>query len=194
MLGFRGASRYAHPAYEEGFALECRAIRRVREELGLTNVIVLLPFVRRIAEADLVLARMAELGLERGRDGLQVYAMCQVPNTVVLADRFAERFDGFSIGSDDLTQLTLAVDRDSEIVAFEHDERDAGVKTTIRWAVEACRRAGIHSGLCGRAPSDHADMAAYIVGLGIDSISVDPDAVLATIRVVLDAERAAVTA
>lgn len=191
MLGFRGASRYAHPAYEEGFALECRAIRRVRDELGLTNVIVMIPFVRRLAEADLVLARMAELGLERGRDGLQVYAMCEVPNTVVLADEFARRFDGFSIGSNDLTQLTLGVDRDSEVVAFDYDERDEGVKTMIRWAVEACRRNGIHSGLCGQAPSDYPDMAEFLVGLGIDSISLNPDSVLATTRVILEAERQA---
>jgi pyruvate, water dikinase len=192
MLGFRGASRYAHPAYEEGFALECRAIRRVREELGLTNVIVMVPFVRRIAEADLVLARMAEIGLERGRDGLQIYAMCEVPNTVILADEFARRFDGFSIGSNDLTQLTLGVDRDSELVAFDYDERDAGVKTMIRWAVEACHRNGIHSGLCGQAPSDYPDMAEFLVGLGIDSMSLNPDSVLATTRVILEAEERAV--
>jgi pyruvate, water dikinase len=189
MLGFRGASRYAHPAYEEGFALECRAMRRVREEMGLTNLILMLPFVRRVAEADLVLDRMADLGLRRGQDGLEVYAMCEIPNNVVLIDQFAERFDGFSIGSNDLTQLTLGVDRDSETVAFDYDERDDGVKEMIRLAVEGCRRNGIHSGLCGQAPSDYPDMAEYLVTLGIDSMSLNPDSVLKTTRVVLDAER-----
>jgi pyruvate,water dikinase len=189
MLGFRGASRYAHPAYEEGFALECRAMRRVREEMGLTNVILMLPFVRRVQEADRVLARMAELGLERGRDGLEVYAMCEIPNNVVLIDRFAERFDGFSIGSNDLTQLTLGVDRDSDIVAFDYDERDEGVKEMIRLAVQGCARNGIHSGLCGQAPSDYPDMAEYLVELGIDSISLNPDTVVKTTQQVLEVER-----
>jgi pyruvate,water dikinase len=189
MLGFRGASRYAHPAYAEGFALECRAMKRVREEMGLTNVILMLPFVRRLQEADDVLARMAELGLERGAAGLQIYAMCEIPNNVILIDRFAERFDGFSIGSNDLTQLTLGVDRDSEIVAFDYDERDEGVKEMIRLAVEGCRRNEIHSGLCGQAPSDYPDMAEYLVELGIDSISLNPDTVLQTTLRVLEVER-----
>ena len=188
MLGFRGASRYAHPAYEEGFALECRAMRRVREEMGLTNVVLMLPFVRRLAEADLVLARMAELGLERGRDGLQVYAMCEIPNNVVLVDEFAQRFDGLSIGSNDLTQLTLGVDRDSEVVAFDYDERDPGVKQMIQLAVEGCHRNGIHSGICGQAPSDYPDMAAFLVEIGIDSMSLNPDSVLRTTRAVVELE------
>ncbi|MEO9138212.1 MAG: putative PEP-binding protein, partial [Jatrophihabitans sp.] len=188
MLGFRGASRYAHPAYEEGFALECRAMKRVREQMGLTNVILMLPFVRRVEEADRVLARMAELGLERGKDGLEVYAMCEIPNNVILIDQFAKRFDGFSIGSNDLTQLTLGVDRDSEIVAFDYDERDEGVKEMIRLAVEGCRRNGIHSGLCGQAPSDYPEMAAYLVEIGIDSMSLIPDTVLKTTRHVLEIE------
>jgi pyruvate,water dikinase len=174
MLGFRGASRYAHPAYTEGFALECAAMRRVREHMGLTNVILMLPFVRRVAEAREVLARMSELGLARGDNDLEIYAMCEIPNNVVLIDRFAELFDGFSIGSNDLTQLTLGVDRDSEVVAFDYDERDPGVKEMIRLAVEGCRRNGIHSGLCGQAPSDYPDMAEFLVELGIDSISLDP--------------------
>lgn len=189
MLGFRGASRYAHPAYEEGFALECRAMRRVREDMGLDNVILMLPFVRRVAEADLVLDRMADLGLRRGEHGLQVYAMCEIPNNVVLVDEFARRFDGFSIGSNDLTQLTLGVDRDSALVAFDFDERDDGVKTMIRLAVEGCRRAGIHSGICGQAPSDHPDMAEFLVGLGIDSMSLNPDTLIRTTRLVLETER-----
>ncbi len=189
MLGFRGASRYAHPAYAEGFALECAAMKRVRETMGLDNVILMLPFVRRVAEADAVLAAMAEHGLKRGENGLRVYAMCEIPNNVVLIDEFAKRFDGFSIGSNDLTQLTLGVDRDSEIVAFDYDERDPGVKEMIRLAVEGCRRNGIHSGLCGQAPSDYPEMAEFLVEIGIDSMSLNPDTVLATTRHVLDLER-----
>jgi len=188
MIGFRGASRYAHPAYAEGFALECRAMRRVREEMGLTNVVIMLPFVRRVAEADLVLQTMADLGLRRGDNGLKVYAMCEIPNNVILLDEFAKRFDGFSIGSNDLTQLTLGVDRDSEIVAFDYDERDDGVKEMIRLAVEGCRRNGIHSGLCGQAPSDYPDMAEFLVRLGIDSISLNPDVVVKTTRQILELE------
>ncbi len=188
MIGFRGASRYAHPAYEEGFALECRSMKRVREEMGLTNVVLMLPFVRRVAEAERVLARMTEHGLQRGKDGLEVYAMCEIPNNVILIDKFSAYFDGFSIGSNDLTQLTLGVDRDSEIVAFDYDERDDGVKEMIRLAVEGCRRNKIHSGLCGQAPSDYPDMAAFLVELGIDSMSLNPDTVLKTTRQVLELE------
>jgi pyruvate, water dikinase len=189
MLGFRGASRYAHPAYEEGFALECTAMKRVRDEMGFTNVILMLPFVRRVEEAKRVLDRMANLGLERGRNGLQVYAMCEIPNNVILIDQFAKLFDGFSIGSNDLTQLTLGVDRDSDLVAFDYDERDDGVKEMIRLSVEGCRRNGIHSGLCGQAPSDYPDMAEYLVEIGIDSMSLNADTVVATTRAVLEVER-----
>jgi len=189
MLGFRGASRYAHPAYAEGFALECAAMVRVREEMGLTNVVLMLPFVRRVHEADEVLATMAEHGLRRGEHGLEVYAMCEIPNNVVLIDQFASRFDGFSIGSNDLTQLTLGVDRDSELVAFDYDERDDGVKEMIRLAIEGCRRNHIHSGLCGQAPSDYPDMAELLVELGIDSMSLNPDTVVKTTKAVLEVER-----
>lgn len=189
MLGFRGASRYAHPAYAEGFALECAAMKRVREQMGLTNVVLMLPFVRRVAEAEAVLARMAELGLRRGDHGLKIYAMCEIPNNVVLIDRFAPLFDGFSIGSNDLTQLTLGVDRDSEIVAGDFDERDEGVKAMLRLAVEGCRRNGIHSGLCGQAPSDYPDMAEYLVELGIESMSLNPDTVVATTARILEVEQ-----
>jgi pyruvate, water dikinase len=188
MLGFRGASRYAHPAYADGFAMECRAMRRVRDDMGLTNIVLMLPFVRRVAEADLVLATMAEHGLRRGENGLEVYAMCEIPNNVILIDEFAKRFDGFSIGSNDLTQLTLGVDRDSELVAFDYDERDDGVKEMIRLAVEGCRRNGIHSGLCGQAPSDYPDMAEFLVRIGIDSMSLNPDTVVKTTRQVLELE------
>lgn len=188
MIGFRGASRYAHPAYADGFRLECLAMKRVREAMGLSNVILMLPFVRRVVEADTVLAKMAEFGLKRGEHGLQIYAMCEVPNNVILIDQFAKRFDGFSIGSNDLTQLTLGVDRDSEIVAFDYDERDDGVKAMIQLAVEGCRRNHIHSGLCGQAPSDYPEMAEFLVKLGIDSISLNPDSLLATTRRILALE------
>lgn len=188
MIGFRGAARYAHPAYVEGFRLECLALKRVRETMGLSNVIVMLPFVRRVKEADDVLAKMAEFGLKRGAHGLQVYAMCEIPNNVILIDQFAQCFDGFSIGTNDLTQLTLGVDRDSELVAFDYDERDDGVKAMIKLAVEGCARNGIHSGLCGQAPSDYPEMAAFLVEIGIESMSLNPDTVIATTRHVLAIE------
>ena len=189
MIGFRGASRYAHPAYAEGFALECQAMRRVREEMGLTNVVLMIPFVRRVGEAELVLEEMAKHGLRRGENGLKVYAMCEIPNNVLLVDEFAKRFDGFSIGSNDLTQLTLGVDRDSEIVAFDYDERDEGVKKMIRLAVEGCHRNGAHSGLCGQAPSDYPEMAEFLVEIGIDSMSLNPDTVVKTTKRVLELEQ-----
>jgi len=189
MIGFRGASRYAHPAYEEGFALECAAMKRVREEMGLKNLKLMIPFCRRIDEAEKVLEVMKKHGLERGRDGLEVYVMCEIPNNVILIDKFAELFDGFSIGSNDLTQLTLGVDRDSQMVAFEFDERDEGVKEMLRLAVEGARRNGRHSGICGQAPSDYPEIAEYLVELGIDSISLTPDSVLKTIRSIVDLER-----
>jgi pyruvate,water dikinase len=189
MLGFRGAARYSHPAYAEGFALECAAVKAVREHMGLVNVIPMIPFCRRVEEAERVTATMAAHGLKRGDNGLQIYMMCEIPNNVVLIDRFAEHFDGFSIGSNDLTQLTLGVDRDSAIVAFEFDERDAGVKEMIRLAVDGARRNGRHSGLCGQAPSDYPEMAEYLVSIGIDSMSLNPDTVLATTRRILEVEK-----
>jgi pyruvate, water dikinase len=189
MLGFRGASRYAHPAYAEGFALECAAMRYVRQVMGLTNVKLMIPFCRRIAEAQKVIETMADQGLARGKDGLEIYVMCEIPNNVIQIDAFAEHFDGFSIGSNDLTQLTLGVDRDSAIVAFDYDERDRGVKEMIRLAVDGCKRNHRHSGLCGQAPSDYPEMAAYLVELGIDSMSLNPDAVLKTTLLVLEIEQ-----
>jgi pyruvate,water dikinase len=189
MLGFRGASRYAHPAYAEGFALECAAMRRARETMGLTNIKLMIPFCRRVEEGVRVVDRMRELGLERGKNGLEIYVMCEIPNNVVLIDEFSKIFDGFSIGSNDLTQLTLGVDRDSSIVAFDFDERDAGVMQMIRLAVEGCRRNGRHSGLCGQAPSDFPEFAEFLVRLGIDSISLNPDVVVKTTLHVLDIER-----
>jgi pyruvate,water dikinase len=189
MIGFRGASRYAHPAYAEGFALECAAMKRVRDEMGLTNVILMIPFCRRVQEGEKVLAVMAANGLKRGENGLEVYVMCEIPNNVILIDAFAKIFDGFSIGSNDLTQLTLGVDRGSEIVAFDFDERDPGVKEMIRLAVAGARRNDRHSGLCGQAPSDYPEMAEYLVEIGIDSMSLNPDTVLATTRHVLEVEK-----
>ncbi|HUJ88353.1 MAG TPA: phosphoenolpyruvate synthase [Burkholderiales bacterium] len=189
MIGFRGAARYAHPAYAEGFALECAAMRRVREVMGLTNLKLMIPFCRRIDEAERVLKAMAEHGLARGKDGLEIYVMCEIPNNVIQIDAFAQLFDGFSIGSNDLTQLTLGVDRDSEIVAFDYDERDDGVKQMIRLAVEGCRRNHRHSGLCGQAPSDYPEMARFLVEIGIDSMSLNPDAVLKTTLQVLELEK-----
>ncbi|GAB4265444.1 MAG: phosphoenolpyruvate synthase [Methylomicrobium sp.] len=189
MIGFRGASRYVHPDYREGFALECRAMKRVRETMGLTNVILMIPFCRREQEAQRVLETMAEFGLKRGENGLEIYVMCEIPNNVIRIDAFSELFDGFSIGSNDLTQLTLGVDRDSEILAEDFDERDPGVKTMIRLAVDGARRNGKHSGLCGQAPSDYPEMAEYLVEIGIDSMSLNPDTVLSTTQRVLALEQ-----
>ena len=175
MIGFRGASRYYDERYREGFALECQALRRVRDEMGLTNVAVMIPFCRTLGEAQRVLDEMAKNGLVRGERGLEVYVMCEIPNNVVLAEEFAELFDGFSIGSNDLTQLTLGVDRDSELLAHLFDERDPGVKKLIAQVVAAAHRKGRKVGLFGQAPSDHPDFAEFLASLGIDSISLSPD-------------------
>ncbi|WJW76352.1 phosphoenolpyruvate synthase [Thiohalobacter sp. IOR34] len=188
MLGFRGAARYTHPAYAEGFALECAAMKRVREEMGLTNLRLMVPFCRRVEEGRKVLQSLAEHGLKRGEQGLEIYVMCEIPNNVIQIDAFAELFDGFSIGSNDLTQLVLGVDRDSELVAFDYDERDAGVKAMIRMAVEGARRNGRHSGICGQAPSDYPEMAEFLVEIGIDSMSLNPDSLLRTTQHVLEVE------
>ena len=188
MLGFRGASRYAHPAYAEGFALECAAMKRVRDVMGLDNVILMVPFCRRVAEAEQVIDCMAKQGLVRGVNGLSIYVMCEIPNNVILIDEFARHFDGFSIGSNDLTQLTLGVDRDSEIVAFDYEERDDGVKEMIRLAIAGARRNHRHSGICGQAPSDFPEIAEFLVREGIDSISLNPDSVLKTTLAILDLE------
>lgn len=188
MLGFRGASRYYSPRYRDGFALECRAIRRLRDEIGFTNIIVMIPFCRSIAEADKVLAVMAENGLRRGENGLEVYVMCEIPSNVILAKPFAARFDGFSIGSNDLTQLTLGVDRDSAELAGLFDERDEAVKWMIRSVIEEAHKAGAKVGLCGQAPSDHPEFAEFLVGCGIDSVSVSPDSFVAVKQRVAKAE------
>ena len=188
MLGFRGASRYYSPEYRDGFALECRAIRRLREEMGFTNVVVMIPFCRTPDEAGRVLEVMAENGLARGQNGLEVYVMCEIPSNVILAADFAERFDGFSIGSNDLTQLTLGVDRDSELLASVFDEQNEAVKWMIRSVIQAAHKAGAKVGLCGEAPSNHPEFAEFLVECGIDSISVVPDSFVSVKKHVAEAE------
>jgi pyruvate,water dikinase len=178
MIGFRGASRYCDDRYREGFALECRAMKMVREEMGLTNLILMIPFCRRVEEAERVLAEMEKNGLKRGQNGLKVYVMCEIPNNVILIDEFSKLFDGFSIGSNDLTQLTLGVDRDSELVAIDFDERDQGVMKMVSMAIQGAKRNARHSGLCGQAPSDYPDFAEFLVKEGIDSMSLNPDSIM----------------
>jgi pyruvate,water dikinase len=189
MLGFRGASRYYSPLYEEGFALECRAVKRLREEIGLTNAIVMIPFCRRINEAKKVLEVMARNGLKRGENGLQVYVMCEIPSNVILAAKFAEFFDGFSIGSNDLTQLILGVDRDSGELADLFDEQDDAVKNMIAQVISTARAKGCKIGLCGQAASDHPEFARFLVEAGIDSISVSPDSFVLVKNHVVAAEQ-----
>lgn len=188
MLGFRGAARYSHPAYAEGFALECAALRRVREEMGLSNLRIMVPFCRTVEEGRRVIATMAANGLKRGENGLEIYVMCEIPNNVIQIDAFSELFDGFSIGSNDLTQLTLGVDRDSDIVAFDFDERDPGMLEMFRQAVTGAKRNGRHVGICGEAPANYPEIARYLTQLGIDSISVNPSSVFRTMAVVAEAE------
>jgi pyruvate,water dikinase len=188
MLGFRGASRYYSDHYREAFALECRAIRMVREEIGLDNVLIMIPFCRTLDEADKVLHVLADHGLERGRKGLEVYVMCEVPSNVILARQFAEKFDGFSIGSNDLTQLVLGVDRDSGPLADLFDERNDAVKAMIREVIVAAKETGTKVGICGQGPSDHPDFAEFLVECGIDSMSLNPDSVVTVKRRVAEAE------
>jgi pyruvate,water dikinase len=194
MIGFRGASRYYDPRYREGFALECRALKKVREEMGLSNVTIMVPFCRTVEEARLVTEELARNGLRRHVNGLELYMMVEIPSNVILLSDFAEYFDGFSIGSNDLTQLTLGVDRDSEIVAHVFDERNKAVHTLIAQAIAEARRLGRKIGLCGQAPSDYPEFARFLVKCGIDSMSLNPDAVLPTTRLVVDAERALTSA
>ena len=176
MIGFRGASRYYHDRYRAGFALECQAIERVRNVMGLRNVKVMIPFCRTLGEARLVLAEMARSGLRRGERGLEVYVMCEIPSNVILADEFAQLFDGFSIGSNDLTQLTLGIDRDSATLAPLFDARDPAVLKSLEHVVKAAHRHGCKVGICGQAPSDHPDFAKFLADIGIDTISVTSDA------------------
>jgi pyruvate,water dikinase len=189
MLGFRGASRYYDPRYRAGFALECRAMKKVREEMGLANLKLMVPFCRTVEEGKRVLAEMETHGLRRGDKGLEVYVMCEIPSNVILAEQFAEIFDGFSIGSNDLTQLVLGVDRDSEIVAHVFDERNPAVTRLIAEVIRVARVRGRKIGICGQAPSDYPEFAAFLVEQGIDSISLNPDAVLKTTIAILDLEQ-----
>jgi len=180
MLGWRGASRYIAPDFKACFELECAALREVREELGLTNVELMVPFVRTLGEAEQVLELLKQNGLERGRNGLKIVMMCELPSNAILAEEFLELFDGFSIGSNDLTQLTLGLDRDSGLVAGSFDERDAAVKTMLSMAIRACRKHGKYVGICGQGPSDHPDLARWLMEQGIDSMSLNPDTVVST--------------
>ena len=189
MIGWRGASRYYHDRYREGFALECRAMKMVREGMGLVNVILMIPFCRTIDEGRAVLAEMAKHGLERGKNGLEVYVMCEIPSNVILADEFFQIFDGFSIGSNDLTQLTLGLDRDSALLAPLFDERNEAVRRMIHLAIEAAKRNSKKIGICGQAPSDYPEFARFLVEQGIDSISLNPDSVLKTLMDVATTEQ-----
>jgi pyruvate,water dikinase len=188
MIGWRGASRYYDPRYREGFALECQAMKRVREEMGLTNMILMVPFCRTPEEGKRVLAEMAKNGLVKGENGLEVYVMCELPSNVLLADEFSQVFDGFSIGSNDLTQLTLGLDRDSELVAHLFDERNEAVKRIIAKAITTVKQNNRKIGICGQAPSDYPEFARFLVEQGIDSISLNPDSVIKTMLEIAKAE------
>jgi pyruvate,water dikinase len=180
MLGFRGASRYVDETFRPCFELECRALKRVREQMGLTNVWVMVPFVRTVKEGAQVVELLAANGLKRGENGLKVIMMCEIPSNALLADRFLEHFDGMSIGSNDMTQLTLGLDRDSAIIARLFDERDDAVKAVLSMAIRACRKAGKYIGICGQGPSDHPDLARWLLDEGIESMSLNPDTVVET--------------
>ncbi|MGN6130036.1 MAG: putative PEP-binding protein, partial [Nocardioidaceae bacterium] len=180
MIGYRGASRYLSESFAECFAMECEALRYVREEMGLTNVTVMIPFVRTLKEAEGVIELLTRNGLERGKNDLQVVMMCEVPSNAVIAKRFLEHFDGFSIGSNDMTQLTLGLDRDSGLVAGSFDERDPAVLHMLDLAITACREEGKYVGICGQGPSDHPDLAQWLLERGIESMSLNPDTVVDT--------------
>jgi pyruvate,water dikinase len=180
MLGFRGASRYISENFRDCFELECRALKRVRNEMGLTNVQIMVPFVRTLGEASQVVDLLAENGLARGDNGLRVIMMCELPSNALMAEEFLEFFDGFSIGSNDLTQLTLGLDRDSGIIAHLFDERNPAVKKLLSNAIQACNKAGKYIGICGQGPSDHPDLARWLMEQGIESVSLNPDSVLET--------------
>jgi pyruvate,water dikinase len=189
MIGWRGASRYYDDRYRDGFALECRALKRVRDDMGLTNVILMVPFCRTPDEGRRVLEEMANHGLARGENGLQIYVMCELPNNVILADEFSQVFDGFSIGSNDLTQLTLGLDRDSSLVAHLFDERSEGVKRMVRMAIQTAKAHHRKIGICGQGPSDYPEFARFLVEQGIDSISLNPDTVIKTRLEIADMEQ-----
>jgi pyruvate,water dikinase len=180
MIGYRGAARYLSTDFADCFAMECEALRYVRDDMGLTNVRIMIPFVRTLGEAEGVIQLLSEHGLRRGDNGLEVIMMCELPSNAVLADAFLDHFDGFSIGSNDLTQLTLGLDRDSGLVAAAFDERDPAVKSLISAAIKACKARGKYVGICGQGPSDHPDLAKWLLDQGIDSISLNPDTVVDT--------------
>lgn len=180
MLGYRGASRYISDAFKPSFELECEAIKRVRNEMGLKNLEVMIPFVRTLGEARAVHQLLEDNDLKRGVDGFRVIMMCEIPSNVILADQFLEYFDGFSIGSNDLTQLTLGLDRDSGLVAASFDERDPAVMQLLKQAIEACKAQNKYVGICGQGPSDHPDLAEWLLEQGITSISLNPDSVIET--------------
>jgi len=180
MLGFRGAARYVSPDFRPCFELECAALKRVRDEMGLTNVQVMIPFVRTVAEGKKVIDLLASLGLKRGENGLKIIMMCELPTNALLADQYLDYFDGMSIGSNDMTQLTLGVDRDSALVAELFDERDDAVKAVLKMAIDACVARGKYIGICGQGPSDHPDLAVWLLAQGIESMSLNPDSVVET--------------
>jgi len=189
MIGWRGASRYYSDKYKEAFGLECKAIKRVREEMGLQNVVVMVPFCRTVEELHKVHDTMKEFGLERGKERLELFLMAEVPSNILMAEEFAKYIDGFSIGSNDLTQLTLGLDRDSSLVAHLYDERNPAVKVLLRMLISTAKRMGVKVGICGQGPSDFPDFAQFLVELGIDSISVTPDSVVKTVKAIAAVEK-----
>jgi pyruvate,water dikinase len=189
MIGYRGASRYYDEEYQEGFGLECLAMKKVRDEMGLTNVKLMIPFCRTVEEGRLVIAEMRKYGLIQGQNDLEIYMMCEIPSNVILADEFSEIFDGFSIGSNDLTQLILGLDRDSEKIAHLFDERNPAVKKMVQWVIEKAKKNGKKIGICGQAPSDYPEFAEFLVRCGIDSISLNPDTVIKTTERILQVEK-----
>src|SRR5690606_10587895 len=180
MIGFRGASRYVDPSFADAFALECRAVRKVREDMGLDNLWVMIPFVRTLDEGRRVVEVLRANGLEQGRDGLKIIMMCELPSNALMAEEFLEIFDGFSIGSNDLTQLTLGLDRDSALVSDLFDERDPAVKKLLSMAIATAKAKGKYVGICGQGPSDHPDLALWLMDQGIESVSLNPDTVVDT--------------
>lgn len=189
MIGWRGASRYYSGVYREAFGLECRAMKKIREDMGLTNVDIMIPFPRTVEEAKKVVETMAEFGLKQGENGLRVIGMCEIPSNVIMAEEFLEVFDGFSIGTNDLTQLILGVDRDSSLVAHVYDERNPAVKRFVRQVIEVSVKKGKYIGICGQAPSDYPEFAEFVVECGIQSMSLNPDTVIKTTLLVAEAEK-----
>lgn len=189
MIGWRGASRYYDPKFAQSFGLECLALKKVRNQMGLKNVKVMVPFCRTVEEGKKVLAEMAKYDLIRGKDGLEVYVMCEIPSNVILADEFSKIYDGFSIGSNDLTQLTLGLDRDSQLVSHIYDERNEAVKTLIAEVIRKAKKNKRKIGICGQAPSDYPEFARFLVREGIDSLSLNPDTVIRTTLDILKQEK-----